>query len=140
MSIKRWHSVKNSYESVLQESLRFTHLSDMPWLIDQIIESKYASKFFPGLSHMSLFIQPTIELDTRKDCWIVIHPRANWFMLHYCYSDKQGIFTYDEYKVVLKDVKNLLFELMESLEKWKVENLPMWKQVSKVIISSLLNY
>lgn len=124
MSPEEWYSTKNSYESVLKSSRRLTYLSHMPWLIDQIIESKYASVFFPGLSHMNLFIQPTVELDTQHH-WIVIHPKASWFTLHYCYSDNQGMFTYDEYKVALKEVKNLLLELMERLEKWKVENLPM---------------
>ena len=95
--------------------------SHMPWLIDQIIESKYASIFFPGLSHMNLSIHPTEYLRTPHRR-IIIYPKASWFTLHYSYLGEKDIYTFDEYKVVLEEVKNLLLELMERLEKWKVEN------------------
>ncbi|KJH70014.1 hypothetical protein [Aliterella atlantica] len=127
MSYEEWHSAKSGYKSVLENIPRLghTYLAHMPWLIDQIIESKYALIFFPGRSHMNLFIQPTFELDIDEHYWIVIHPKASWFTLHYCYLDGEDIFTYDEYKVVLKEVKNLLLKLMERLEQWKLENLPI---------------
>ncbi|MCF4966765.1 hypothetical protein [Nostoc sp. CMAA1605] len=125
MSSEAWQSAKSSYESVLKISrLRYTYLALMPWLIDQIIESKYASLFFPGMSHMNLFIQPTFELNIDKHHWIVIHPKVNWFTLHYCYSDVQDTFLYDEYKVFLKaDARNIILKLMERLEQWKSINL-----------------
>ncbi|NJM23492.1 MAG: hypothetical protein HC836_21930 [Richelia sp. RM2_1_2] len=73
---------------------------------------------------MNLSIHPTEYLRTPHRR-IIIYPKASWFTLHYSYLGEKDIYTFDEYKVVLEEVKNLLLELMERLEKWKVENQTM---------------
>ncbi|MBN3897071.1 MAG: hypothetical protein HWQ41_17880 [Nostoc sp. NOS(2021)] len=121
MSNEDWYNIKSAYQYALQTRLRHTYLVHMPWLIDQIIESRFTS-FFATVSHMNLIVHPTIDLNP-KHHRIAIYPKYSWFTLHYSYLDLEDIYTYDEYKVVLEDVKNILWQLMERLDKWRVKNL-----------------
>ncbi len=121
MSNEDWYNIKNAYEYALEKTSRHTYLVHMPWLVDQIIESRFIS-FFATASHMNLIIHPTIDLNS-KHHRIAIYPKASWFTLHYSYYDLKDIYTYEEYKVVLEDVNNILWQLMERLDKWKVKNL-----------------
>ncbi|BAY87784.1 hypothetical protein NIES267_75540 (plasmid) [Calothrix parasitica NIES-267] len=70
---------------------------------------------------MNLSIHPTSKLRTLHRR-IIIYPKGNWFTLHYSYLGKKDVYRYDLYKVVLAEVKDILLELMERLEKWKIEN------------------
>ncbi|MEH2075092.1 MAG: hypothetical protein V7K57_11975 [Nostoc sp.] len=115
MKNENWYNIKSTYEYALEKTSRHTYLVHLPWLIDQIIESKFIL-FFATVSRLNLIIHPTLDLNS-KHPRIAIYPKASWFTLHYSYYDLKDIYEYDEYKVLLEDVKNTLWQLMERLDK-----------------------
>lgn len=119
MSKKDWDSIKNSYE--IYWASRTLAFEKMPWLIQQIIESKYAEMFFPSTSHTSLHINLSTYWDHNYNMpKIVVAPQRNWVTFRYYRVDKSDPCKFDWYKITIDQItqlKTTLFKLLERLEK-----------------------
>ncbi|RCJ28911.1 hypothetical protein A6770_00480 [Nostoc minutum NIES-26] len=121
MSRQEWYNIKKSYEIFL-DIKKTPSLEKMPWLVDQIIESKYVDIFFPSMSLSCLHINLSGDWrDSGKLPKITVDPKWNWVTFHYCHFNKPKSDTFfDEFKVMVDQiyqVRETLFGLLERLEK-----------------------
>lgn len=121
---KEWYSIKKSYE-ILLDKRQTPSLEKMPWLVDQIIESKYVNIFFPSMSLSCLHINLSGDWhDSGKLPKITVEPKYNWLTFHYChFNEPESDTFFDELKVMIDQiyqVRKTLFGLLERLEKWQV--------------------